>query len=288
MSSESKTIREYLRERWDTTEPGLQWAYILSIIGTILSILSYPSYLPGINIWLNSIIVPAAFLSWVKRNFQLRIIWLGFTALFILSGISIIYGIFSIFNTLHLETLFYISLVLVILAFVMGFKSINLKKESYQFLEKAQMRLFAVIYMLLVLSYLTDLPLNRYLPRTEYIHWYIVTFCYSIPFVMIPLYVLVIISIARRYSFGIVLTPILSIAIAVPWFINDVFRLNAKFLKPFCSELTICLAPLFKGLVVVKAIVVFILPILLIVAVIYFFKSIWDTARPEIRVLKDN
>jgi hypothetical protein len=284
------TFREHISERWRSTEPGLRWAYILSIIGALLSVISHPSYIMNIYRWMNSAIIPATLVAWIVGNLPFRLVWLGFMTLFTLSDISIIYGIFLLFGNFYFGRLFYISLVLVVFALVMGFRSINLEKASRLFLEKAPMRLFAVIYLLMILSYLIDLLLtNTYPPLTQYIGSSIITSSYAIQFLMVLLYILLVFSIERRRSFGIVLTPVLSIALVVPWLIMIFYRLNAEFLNLFYEELIrLHLGPLLRKLVIMKAIVNFIFPILLIAAIFYFFRRVWDTTPPKKSIVEGN
>jgi hypothetical protein len=289
MSNELKTIQEYLRERWRSTEPGLRWAYVLSIVSNILLI----RFLTHNYCAIENLLIPVTLCAWLHRGLRIRLVWMGFVLYAIVVFFKHAYLNFIllgvVFNTIYVYIFIGIALSLIPIALVRGFLSFDLRKAAESFFEKASMRAFSFLFVLIILSHIGDLYFHRYLAQTEYIYRSMVTLSLVHPVVMILVYLLLLILIETRYFLGAVFSPVLLIADTIFWVYGFVFRIKHTFNSAFIEEFgRLDLSLGLKILVAGKVSIGIILPILSSLILLHFLIKIPDTVFQKKSIIERN
>jgi hypothetical protein len=264
------TFREYISERWRSTDPGLRWAYVLSIIAAIL----FVPYSPGAYLWIGLLLIPVTICSFIQGGLRLRLLWLGF----------LLFDVKQIFNlAIHYDFIFgirlndYIAFPMIFVVLIRGFLSFDLKKTADIMIEKGPFKLVSGILILFILVYATDLafPLS--------VNGYDTTISGTSSTFLNGTYILVcaylLVSITAKEYFGSVLSIILIITGTLDCIAFLFLRIEYDMfsLLDRLSLISVGLRYICKA----RFAFAFILPIMATMVIILFLRKIQDTVIPR-------
>jgi hypothetical protein len=282
ISKEPQIIHESLVERWHSTEPGLRWAYIFSIVGNILLI----RYLTHSYLTIENLLIPVTLCAWLRHGLRTRLVWIGLllyaTTTFLKHAYLnfIILGV--VFNTIYVYIFISIALSLMLIALVRGFLSLNLRKAAESIFETASMRTFLILFCLFILFYLGDFYFTRNLLEAKHIYSSPVILSLVHPLVMIPVYLVLIVLTKTRNFIGAIFSPIILIFDTIHGIHAFVSRIRDIFNGAFYDEVgRLNLSLGLKIALTGKVFIGIILPILSILTILYLLINIPDTTFPR-------